>query len=214
MGRQSSAKSRAAGTPPQGSDPEKRSVFPVIAVAAAIVVAGGIFMLVRGAGEAQPAAAPQTAAQAKAALTDVHPTPEAQAATQAAAAFGPHKQASYPPIPFREYAPPRPAPVVTAAFQWAAEHPEIASYIPCFCGCQAMGHQGNDMCFVHRRDASGDVVEWEEHGVDCAICIDVATRSRQMFAAGASAKDIRAAIEKEFVPNAQTMTPTPRPPAN
>lgn len=57
------------------------------------------------------------------------------------------------------------------------------------------------------------MLEWEEHGVECAVCIDVATRSRQMFASGASAAEIRAAIEREFLPNAQTMTPTPKPPA-
>ena len=61
------------------------------------------------------------------------------------------------------------------------------------------------------RAANGDVVEWEEHGVECAVCIDVATRSRQMYASGASVRDIRAAIEKEFGADFPTMTPTPKP---
>jgi len=129
------------------------------------------------------------------------------------AAIGPHKQAKLPPIPFRGYAPPRPVPVVTAAFEFAAEHPEITSYVPCFCGCQQGGHKGNHDCFVRSRAANGDVIEWEEHGVECAVCIDVATRSRQLLASGASVQEIRAAIEREFVPSAQTMTPTPKPPA-
>jgi hypothetical protein len=142
------------------------------------------------------------------------PTPEIVAATAASAAFGPHKQASFPPIPFRGYAPPRSPEVVTAAFQFAAEHPEITSYVPCFCGCQHSGHKGNTDCFVRSRAANGDVIEWEEHGVECAVCIDVATRSRQMHASGASVQDIRAAIEKEFAPSFPTMTPTPKPPAS
>jgi hypothetical protein len=160
------------------------------------------------------AAAAQTAAAKKGSIADVHPTPDAEAAAAAAAAIGPHKQDTLPPIPFRGYAPPRPPNVVTAAFQFAAEHPEIASYVPCFCGCQQGGHRGNEDCFVRRRAQNGDVIEWEEHGLECAVCIDVATRSRQMYASGASARDIRAAIEREFVPNATTMTPTPRPPAH
>ena len=129
------------------------------------------------------------------------------------AAMGPHKQANLPPVPFAAYAPPRPVEVVTAAFHFAAEHPEVLSYVPCFCGCQQGGHRGNHDCFVRSRAANGDVLEWEEHGVECAVCIDVATRSRQMYASGASVRDIRAAIEKEFVPKSQTMTPTPKPPA-
>jgi len=133
--------------------------------------------------------------------------------TKAVAALGPHKQANLPPIPFRGYAPPRPPDVVTAAFMFAAEHPEITSYVPCFCGCQQGGHKGNHDCFVRSRAANGDVIEWEEHGVECAVCIDVATRSRQLLASGASVQEIRAAIEREFVPSAQTMTPTPKPPA-
>ena len=141
------------------------------------------------------------------------PTPEIEAMTKAVAALGPHKQANLPPIPFRGYAPPRPPDVVTAAFVFAAEHPEITSYVPCFCGCQQGGHKGNHDCFVRSRAANGDVIEWEEHGVECAVCIDVATRSRQLMASGASVQEIRAAIEKEFVPTAQTMTPTPKPPA-
>ncbi|MFN7917434.1 MAG: PCYCGC motif-containing (lipo)protein [Vicinamibacterales bacterium] len=141
------------------------------------------------------------------------PTPEIEAQTKAIAALGPHSQATYPPIPTNGYAPPRPPEVVTAAFQFAAEHPEISSYVPCFCGCQQGGHKGNHDCFVRSRAANGDVLEWEPHGLECAVCIDVATRSRQLLASGASVTEIRAAIEREFLPNAPTMTPTPNPPA-
>lgn len=140
------------------------------------------------------------------------PTPEIEAATRAIAALGPHRQAALPPVPFRGYAPPRPPEVVTAAYQFAAEHPEVLSYIPCFCGCQQAGHRGNHECFVRSRATNGDIIEWDEHGVECAVCIDVATRSRQMHASGASVADIRAAIEREFGPSSPTMTPTPKPP--
>lgn len=141
------------------------------------------------------------------------PTPEIEAQTKAIAGLGPHTQAVYPPVPFRGYAPPRPPDVVTAAYQFAAEHPEVLSYIPCFCGCQQGGHKGNHDCFVRSRAANGDVIEWEEHGVECAVCLDVATRSRQLLASGASVPEIRTAIEREFLPSAPTMTPTPAPPA-
>jgi len=56
------------------------------------------------------------------------------------------------------------------------------------------------------------VLEWDQHGVDCAVCIDVATRSRQLHASGASVRDIRATVEREYKPLSPRMTPTPPPP--
>jgi hypothetical protein len=206
MGRQSSAKGRGAGSQPPAT-PRNRVNYGLIAVAAALVLGIGAFALRSN----TFSTAPSVQDEPKGNITDVHPTPDVEAEAKANAALGPHKQESYPPIPFQGYAPPRPTEVVTAAFEFAAEHPEIASYVPCVCGCQMMGHHGNEQCFVKSRAPNGDVTEWEPHGVDCAICIDVATRSRQMYSAGASARDIRSAIEKEFAPAAHTMTPTPRP---
>ena len=187
----------------------------------AMLLAAGLFTYACGGdAPASSAATPGSAPVASAPATSANPitaaavpTPEIEAQTKAIAALGPHTQASYPPIPFQAYAPPRPPDVVTAAFKFAAEHPEIASYVPCFCGCQQGGHNGNHDSFFRSRAANGDVIEWEEHGVECAVCIDVATRSRQLLASGASVTEIRAAIEREFVPNSSTMTPTPKPPA-
>ena len=51
-------------------------------------------------------------------------------------------------------------------YTFAAEHPEVLSYVPCYCGCERGGHRGNEDCFVTARDANGDVIEWEPHGVD------------------------------------------------
>ena len=81
------------------------------------------------------------------------------------ARFGPHKQASLPPLPFGGYPPPRPVDVVGAVYQFAAEHPEVLGYMPCYCGCERSGHRGNDDCFVGQRAANGDVIDWEPHGM-------------------------------------------------
>jgi hypothetical protein len=126
----------------------------------------------------------------------------------------PHKQASLPPLPFQEFAPPRPPDVVRAAYVFAAEHPEILSFVPCFCGCERSGHRGNEDCFVSRRNKDGDVVEWEPHGLDCAVCLDVARDAQQMYSSGASVRDIRSAIEKKWANAAArgTHTHTPMPP--
>jgi hypothetical protein len=155
----------------------------------------------------QAPAPPQTAISAPI-------TPEAEAVAAAQAALGPHPQSNLPPVPFRGYAPPRAPEVVTAAYAFAAEHPEVLTYVPCFCGCEHGGHKGNEDCYVKSRTKNGDVIEWEEHGLECAVCIDVATRARQMHSSGASVRDIRAAVEKEFAPLALSKTPTPMPPGH
>jgi Protein of unknown function with PCYCGC motif len=215
MGRKSSSKNHTTGP---AVPVQKKSGPNALLLGAMVVAAIGIggFAFWRGSGTpdaAAPNAAADPAAGGAQKAKGAEPTPEIIAATEAQAALGPHKQANLPPIPFPGYAPPRPVEVVTAAYQFTAEHPEISSYIPCFCGCQQGGHKGNTDCFVRSRANNGDVLEWEEHGLECAVCIDVATRTRQMHASGASVREIRAAVEKEFGPSFPTMTPTPKPPA-
>lgn len=83
----------------------------------------------------------------------------------AAARIGPHPQATLPPLPFSPAPPARPVAVVRAAYTFAAEHPEVLSYVPCYCGCEISGHRGSEDCFVAARDAGGDVTEWEPHGM-------------------------------------------------
>ena len=160
----------------------------VAAIVAVIAVAGGYAYMSSGRGAA--------------AATDHsdHTQASAVQATEDArwAKFGPHKQANLPPLPTQAYTPPRPMNVVRDAYLFAAEHPEILSYVPCFCGCERGGHKGNHDCFVANRDQKGDVTEWEPHGLECTVCIDVATEARQLYASGADVREIRAAVEKKW----------------
>ena len=204
MGRKSSAKSSSQPPSPSGPSPSGRSSTPLLAGGALILVAivGGFAYTRLG----REAAAIEPAAQAAA----VPSPPQAVPAHR----LKPHKQANLPPLPFQAYAPPRPPDVVRAAYVFAAEHPEILSYVPCFCGCERGGHKGNEDCFVARRNDAGDVVEWEPHGLDCAVCLDVARDAQQMYTSGASVRDIRSAIEKKWASATAhgTHTPTPQPP--
>jgi hypothetical protein len=165
----------------------------VAAIVAVAVVAGGV-IYVRS-GSTTPAAT-----DAALAVPERPPIPDDLKA---------HQQANLPPLQFPAYPMPRSPEVVRAAYTFAAEHPEVLSYVPCYCGCERSGHRGNEDCFVKSRDVNGDVVQWEDHGMECAVCLDVATRARLMFASGASVADIRAAVEKEWAGRATTHTPTP-----
>jgi hypothetical protein len=206
MGRKSSAKTQSRPTPP-GEPPQepRRSFTPLLAIAVAVVLMVGVFALTRDRSDADQQPAPNAENAAP-------PAPAAAAAPPQWAAFGPHQQENLPPLPFQAYAPPRPPQVVQAAYHFAAEHPEILSYVPCFCGCERAGHQGNEDCFVKARNAKGDVTEWDPHGLDCAVCLDVATEAMQMHRSGANVRDIRAAIEKKWANPSAGHTHTPPPP--
>ena len=204
MGRKSSAKSqtRPSSSGPAGNPPEaaRRSYTGLLTVAIIVLAAGvGVYVATRPAQSETAAAAPAAPAR--------QTIPEGPAAN---AKFGPHKQDRLPPLPY-DPAPARPPDVVRAAYIFAAEHPEITGYVPCFCGCERMGHHGNDDCFVKSRNDAGDVVEWEPHGTECAVCLDITRDCEQMYRSGASARDIRNAIEKKWASFQGGHTPTPRP---
>ena len=69
-----------------------------------------------------------------------------------------------PPLPEVPRRAARPQGVIRAVYEFAARHPEVLSYIPCFCGCERKGHRSNHDCFVAARDADGRVA-WSPHGM-------------------------------------------------
>jgi Protein of unknown function with PCYCGC motif len=153
MGRKSSSKGQSQH-PASASPQEKaRSLFAPIAIGGAVLLAAIGLMVYSGGGGG--AIEPQATATAQN-MTPVEP---------AYAKFGPHKQAVLPPFPFDTEPPIRPQQVINAAYTFAAEHPEVLAYVPCYCGCERAGHRGNDDCFVMARAANGDVTRWEPHGM-------------------------------------------------
>lgn len=195
MGRKSSSKSQTPPATP--STQPTRGISPALgaALVAAVAVIGGYFYWQQQSAQALNSPAP---------AAEYAPVP---------ADPKPHPQAKLPKLDFPAYATPRSPDVIRAAYRFAAEHPEILSYVPCFCGCERNGHRGNEDCFVRARDVNGDVIEWEPHGMECAICLDVAQRSSQLFASGASVRDIRATIEREWSARSSSHTHTAPPPA-
>ena len=154
MGRKSSAKNQsrpvASGSEPPPPPARSFSPFLILAPLAILAVAGVLYL--------RSAPAPDASAQTTAAQQTPADVPDV-------AKLGPHPQENLPPLPFDPEPPARPMDVVRAAYKFAAEHPEVLSYVPCYCGCERAGHRGNEDCFVARRDAKNDVVEWEPHGM-------------------------------------------------
>jgi hypothetical protein len=171
----------------------RKHVTPLLGFAAVALVT----TVVVAAGQAPPAKKPTPAAK-----------PQAPVAASAPA------RKTVPPLPTVGFAPVRPMDITRATYDFAAQHPEILSFVPCYCGCGSQGHKANESCFVARRDAKGNVLEWDTHGFGCMICVDVAREAMQLYASGADVWSIRAAIERKWTPgNAAGKTPTPPPPA-
>jgi hypothetical protein len=167
---------KPAAKPPQSSPlPESRRRFTGMHIGAVLLVvaAVAVFVLMRSAPvqpEAQPDLRVQPHADAQTPAAPVSPPVQTAAAAPAqqpppAAALGPHPQAKLPLLPFVSGPPARPIEVVRAVYRFAAEHPEVATYVPCYCGCERGGHRGSEDCFVAARDANGDVESWEPHGM-------------------------------------------------
>jgi hypothetical protein len=193
-------------TPP----PAGKSRTPAVLAAVAVVLAAVVVIGFMRSDSSQPPAAGEVASAAAspvAAATPPAAAPEAQGVP-----LQPHPQKDLPPLQLPAYPLGRSPEVITAAYRFAAEHPEILTYVPCFCGCERSGHRGNEDCFVKARGANGDVIAWEDHGMECNVCLDVAQQAMQMHASGASVRDIRAAVEAKWSPQAHTHTPTPAPP--
>jgi hypothetical protein len=209
-------------SPPPPPPPVKargRTPLALAGVALAALAIGAVVFLQRDSVQpeapAQAAAAPGLPPEALASPGPAPAVAVPAADPQPAVVLGPHPQKDFPPLQLPAYPLSRSPEMITAAYRFAAEHPEILTYVPCFCGCERGGHRGNEDCFVQKRGANGDVTEWTEHGMECAVCLDVAQQAMQMHASGASVRDIRAAVEQKWASQAaqsHSHTPTPEPP--
>jgi uncharacterized protein with PCYCGC motif len=157
------------------SSTRARLAPPLVIVATAALVLAGCS---EQAAEQTPAQAPPTAQAAPAATPAARPAAVPAATPDPrppAAASEPGAQedrkpieipdSKLPPLPVTSFPAARPMDVVNAVFKFAARRPDVLSKVPCFCGCERMGHRGNDDCFVKSRDARGVPTEWEEHGL-------------------------------------------------
>jgi len=69
---------------------------------------------------------------------------------------------SWPPLP-GVGKPALPIKQVRAMYAFAARHPEVLQYAPCYCGCERIGHNCVRDCFIKGRDANGKP-QWDGMG--------------------------------------------------
>jgi hypothetical protein len=116
-----------------------------------------------------------------------------------------------PRLDLPAYQLPQPPEVVRAVYDFAADHPEVLNYVPCFCGCEQSGHRSSTECFVKARGKDGAVIAWNEHGMTCGMCLAVAKRAMDMQKEHASTRAIREDVERKYSGLTSNRTPTPEP---
>ena len=92
----------------------------------------------------------------------------------------------------------RPRARIVAAYQFADARPDLLDHIPCFCGCGQAGHKSASECFVKRRGRHGRAVEWQPHGAECGVCIDIVTQTADMHAHGTTLRAIYDSIVSKY----------------
>lgn len=86
------------------------------------------------------------------------------AAESAAASAEGSWDPNWPPLPAVGAAPPRPMEEVRAAYALAARRGDLLQYVPCYCGCEKVGHSSNRDCYVRGQAADGTPV-WDDHAL-------------------------------------------------
>ena len=141
-----------------------------------------------------------------------HPAKPSPAASTTYAQKGSPANVTLPPLPTVSFEPVQPMPVLKQVYDFAAYHPEVLQFIPCYCGCESVGHKANHDCFVKSRTADGRVSQWDAHGMGCAVCLGVGRRAMTLFNQGMSVAEIRATIDREYGSRYPSHTPTPAAP--
>ena len=114
----------------------------------------------------------------------------------------------WPPLP-----PPPANPVIgefRASYAYAATRPEILQHIPCYCGCQRLGHQSNADCYVRGHTATGQPM-WTDHAYTCDVCLNITRDVALLMERGHSLKSARAIVDEQYTRVFGTGTATPLP---
>ena len=206
------SRSRGSVTPPPERTVEGTGGPPWILIGGAVVVLALVAFLGLNGGSDTPApTGSETVADASDETPEPPPAPPAPPPAERTPT--PPADAAMPPLQLQANLIPRDPEVIQEVYLFAARHPEVLEYVPCFCGCETRGHKRNADCFVRERNADGTVRQWEEHGMACIACVDVGRTAMQMYASGARVTDIRDEVERLYA-GSPLHTPTPAPPVD
>lgn len=106
--------------------------------------------------------------------------------------------------------PSRPLEWIREAYAYAVHRPDVLRSVPCYCGCERLGHRNIEECYLRSRSENG-VPQWNMHGVTCEVCIDVTRDAIGMTAEHRRIEVIRSLLDRKYFTVFQRVTPTPMP---
>jgi hypothetical protein len=87
--------------------------------------------------------------------------------------------------------------IVQQAYQFASANPEVLKHIPCYCGCEDIGHTSNYSCYVSGVEANGSVT-YDTHALGCSICVDITQDTMRLLKQGKSVSEIKTFIDQTY----------------
>ncbi|WP_158737572.1 PCYCGC motif-containing (lipo)protein [Alteribacillus sp. YIM 98480] len=100
---------------------------------------------------------------------------------------------------------------IPSIYEETADHQELLTHIPCYCGCgESAGHEHAFDCFIDHVNEDNTVV-WNNHGMKCGVCLEIAAAAVEMKNKGYSDREIRETIDETYNDSDMEPTPTPKP---
>lgn len=83
---------------------------------------------------------------------------------------------------------------IKTAYLFARDHKEVLIHMPCYCGCDKIGHKNNYECYI---DENG---EYTDHGSLCGGCLSITLDAKKLYEEGRSIEEIKAYIVEKHSP--------------
>jgi hypothetical protein len=86
---------------------------------------------------------------------------------------------------------------IREAYRFAITNEDVLENYPCYCGCVKMNHTSNAQCYVKEVRFGGEIV-FDEHAVNCGVCVDTTHDVMRMMNEGRSTLEIREYIDATY----------------
>jgi peroxiredoxin len=89
-------------------------------------------------------------------------------------------------------------PALAAIYRFVGAHLALTDRLPCFCGCRHNGHRSLSDCFVEHRGKQQQPLRWNEHAIQCGLCLGLAQEAERLAGLGLTPADIRQRLEQTY----------------
>lgn len=87
--------------------------------------------------------------------------------------------------------------VVQQSYRFAAANPSAMKQIPCYCGCDNIGHTSNYSCYISGMDDSGNLT-YDTHALGCSLCVDITQDVMRLQKQGKTVMEIKNYIDQTY----------------